>query len=138
MHLGGTTIRALIATAVVAVPVGALAPVAAADRGLLDDAITLTSGGLCVGHVHFATVFGPDTPYFGLVSALHGIGPCSVEVAVDWRNLDTGATGTVRQQVYGTGGTQISFDPGPGRITGTLTTDAPHKPGTFEFQRTAP
>ncbi|MFD5177889.1 hypothetical protein ACFWM1_18915 [Nocardia sp. NPDC058379] len=138
MHLGGTTIRALIAAAVVAVPVGALAPVAAADRGLLDDAITLTSGGLCVGHVHFATVFGPDTPYFGLVSALHGIGPCSVEVAVNWRNLDTGATGTVRQQVYGTGGTQISFDPGPGRITGTLTTDAPHKPGTFEFQRTAP
>ncbi|MGS2811267.1 hypothetical protein [Nocardia sp. MW-W600-9] len=137
MHLGGTTIRALIATAVVAAPLCALAPLAAADRGLLDDAITLTSGGRCVGHVHFATVFGPNTPYFGLVSALHGIGPCAVEVAVTWRNLDTGATGTVRQQVYGTGGTQISFDPGPGRITGTLTTDAPHKPGTFEFLRTA-
>ncbi|MGK8465068.1 hypothetical protein [Nocardia cyriacigeorgica] len=53
---------------------------------------------------------------------------------MNWRNLDTGA---VRQQIYGTGGTQIRFDPGPGRIVGTLTTNALHKPGSFEFQRTA-
>lgn len=135
---GSTTRSLLAATAAVAVPLLALAPAATADSNPLNDALTLTSSGFCVGHVDFELVFGPDTPYFGLISALHGVGPCSVEVAVHWHNVDTGATGTVRQRVYGTGGTQIRFDPGPGRITGTLTTDAPHKPGSFEFRRTAP
>ncbi|WP_336082783.1 hypothetical protein [Nocardia sp. SSK8] len=122
-------------TALLAGPALAVAPVAAADAGLLDDAITLTSAGFCVGHIHFETVFGTETRYFGLVSALHGVGPCSVDAGVHWRNLDTGAAGTVWQRIYGTGGTQIEFDPGPGRIVGTITTDAPHKPGRFEFVR---
>ncbi|MBF6319982.1 hypothetical protein IU453_24845 [Nocardia cyriacigeorgica] len=133
----GKTVRSLFAAAVVAVPLLALAPAATADSDPFNDAITTTSSGFCVGHIDFELIYGPDTPYFGLVSALHGIGPCSVEVAVNWRNLDTGAAGTVRHQIYGTGGTQIRFDPGPGRITGTLTTNALHKPGSFEFQRTA-
>ncbi|WP_278262503.1 hypothetical protein [Nocardia sp. AG03] len=135
MSLGGKTLRTVAAAAVLAGTGLAVAPVATADGGLLDDAITLTSAGVCVGHIHFETVFGTETPYFGLISALHGLGPCSVEAAVHWRNLDTGASGTVRHRIYGTVGTQIEFDPGPGRITGTITTDAPHKPGSFEFQR---
>ncbi|NEW48515.1 hypothetical protein GV792_00390 [Nocardia cyriacigeorgica] len=138
MHLGNKTTRSLIAAATVAVPLLAVAPIAAADSNPLNNAITLSSNGFCVGHIDFELIYGPNTPYFGLISALHGIGPCSVEVAVNWRNLDTGASGTVRQQIHGTGGTQIQFDPGPGHITGTLTTNAVHKPGSFDFQRTAP
>ncbi|MFI5716698.1 hypothetical protein [Nocardia sp. NPDC051750] len=137
MHFGRKSVRSLIVAGVVATPLLAVAPAASAEVPLLNDAITATSSGFCAGHIHFELVFGPDTPYFGLISALHGIGPCSVEAAVHWRNLDSGASGTVRQRVYGTGGTQITFDPGPGRIAGTITTDALHRPGSFEFQRTA-
>jgi len=139
MHLGRKAVKALVVSALIAVPALVLTPTASADRNPLWAAVTLTDGGLCAGHIDFETIYGPNSQYFGLISNIVGVGPCSVEVAVNWRNLDSGASGTVRQTIVGTGGSghQIAFSPGRGRISGTITTNAAHKPGYFEFVRTA-
>ncbi|WP_194815383.1 hypothetical protein [Nocardia sp. XZ_19_385] len=137
MRFGRKTTRSVTTAALIAAPLVAFAPMASAGDPLWS-AVTTTSSGACIGHIAFEPIYGPNTPYFALLTAMHGIGPCSVEAFVNWRNLDTGASGTVRQWLYGSGGYQISFAPGPGRITGTITTDALHRAGYFEFDRTAP
>ena len=137
MNLIEKAVKPAVVATFVATSFVTLAPPASAQSDPLQTAVTLTDNGFCVGHIEFLPVFGVNTPYWGLITNLIGIGPCSVDVFVNWRNADSGATGTVRHRIYGPGGggSQISFDPGNGRVAGTITTSALHKVGTFEFQR---
>ncbi|WP_227979244.1 hypothetical protein [Nocardia spumae] len=72
------------------------------------------------GAVSGQLTFDNWTPTFGQ--------PCTVGVAVNWRNLDSGATGGYSSVLTGNGSfeahsTQFELPTGPGRVALTLTTD---------------
>ncbi|WP_280255310.1 hypothetical protein [Nocardia wallacei] len=86
------------------------------------------------GIARFGVSWVRYTPTFGT--------PCNVTVFVNWRNLDTGASGSVGVPVSDgtswnqTPSTDMAEVPtGPGRVSVTASTDRPHIPaGPVEIQ----
>ncbi|MFD6155686.1 hypothetical protein ACFWF7_11365 [Nocardia sp. NPDC060256] len=111
---------------------------------------------LCYDPLTFATITGnagnrPDVGGPGGASVWYGIQhylfvypPCTVTVFANWRNLDTGDSGSVPVLVSGGWGFALPANPGAvgradlptgrGRISITTTTDRPHQAGpAYEF-----
>lgn len=117
------------------------APAAAADGGSFDTAYSLTNGA-CAAQVE-PSVTGdayPEHAAFSVSTIMFGAGECTLPVTLNWRNLDTGETGSVTRTAYGPGhwmndGRSALFHPGIGRFSATVTIGAAHvpDPGTVEF-----
>lgn len=136
------TTLALPAAAVIAVgTLAATAAPAAAEGGSFQTIYSLTDGP-CVAQVD-ASVNGPGYPEhasFTVSTITFGFGSCSLPVTLNWRNLDTGETGSITQIANGPGhwmndGRSALFRPGIGRFTATVTVGAAHTPdsGSVEF-----
>ncbi|MBB5912318.1 hypothetical protein BJY24_001185 [Nocardia transvalensis] len=141
-------LRSALAVAAVGGVIATVAPaaVAAGPRADLGDIHTL--GDICYGRgwvsgsaddaqpgaTQFWVTFTRWTPTFG--------NQCGVTVIVQWRNLDTGAEGTVPVPVADTGTATnanrpvlVSATTGSGRVSFTASTDRPHlPPATVELQ----
>jgi hypothetical protein len=83
----------------------------------------------------------PDSAVFGVEHTLAGVGPCSVDVSLQWRNLDTGETGTVTRHIEGPGfgitdPPSNIFRPGFGRFAATVSVNTSHTPESGELQFT--
>lgn len=135
---------ALALTAAAALAVGtpvATAASAAADGGSFQTVYSLTQGA-CAAQVD-TSVSGPGYPEhaaFTVSTIMFGVGQCSLPVTLNWRNLDTGETGTTTRTANGPGywmndGRSALFRPGIGRFTATVTVGAAHIPesGSVEF-----
>ncbi|MEU8900609.1 hypothetical protein [Nocardia sp. NPDC048505] len=103
---------------------------------------TLGQDGLCFGRIQSA--IGPEgqgLASFQVDAQLYGVGSCSVPLTLDWRNLDTGETGTRTVTVPGPGswniGRSAMFRPGGvGQFVATLRVGPAHlpEPGTITFR----
>ncbi|MFQ6393910.1 hypothetical protein ACLMAJ_10665 [Nocardia sp. KC 131] len=128
-----------------ATPVAAIALLAtaapAAAEGNFATVYSLTQGA-CVAQVD-SNVNGdayPSSAGFTVTTTMFGVGPCTLPVTLNWRNLDTGATGSFGVTAHGpgfwsNGGYSAIFQPGIGNFTSTVTVGATHvpEPGTQEF-----
>lgn len=125
--------------------VGAAAPASAeptANGGEFARMYTLAQGP-CVGVVS-ATVNGsgyPNAASFTVTHNLIGLGPCSLDVSLNWRNLDTNETGTFNRHIDGPGfgitdPASTIFYPGFGRFVGAVSVNAGHVPPSGEVQFT--
>lgn len=116
----------------------------------------MLGNGICVGMLSAAGVAydGPLSQYHVFPGTAHsielritqGFSPlgnwaptllaCDVTVIVDWRNLDTGRSGSVSQFIPAGHTSSWPFyllvDSGPGRVALTLRTDRPSVPATAE------
>ncbi|NUS42644.1 MAG: hypothetical protein HOQ24_02960 [Mycobacteriaceae bacterium] len=117
------------------------APAAAQSGGKFQTFYALAAGP-CVAVVD-SSVHGPGYPSsasFTVSANLIGLGPCSLDVTLQWRNVATGQTGTRTAHAVGPGywisdpKTTI-FQPGFGQFVGTVTVPTPHlgDPGQVEF-----
>ncbi|NUP25379.1 MAG: hypothetical protein HOQ44_01565 [Nocardia sp.] len=103
--------------------------------------------GICVGMLSAAGVAydGPLSQYHAFPGTAHsielritqGFSPLGdVTAIVDWRNLDTGRSGSVSHFIpAGNTGSRpfyVHVDPGPGRVALTVRTDRPGIPATAE------
>lgn len=135
----GFTLGLPAALAVVALT--ATAAPAAANGGKFQTAYSLTQG-LCIAQVD-ASVAGdayPQAAAFTVSTTMWGVGTCSLPVTLNWRNTETGETGSVTRNANGPGywmndGRGAIFSPGVGTFTGTVTIGQAHipEPGTLEF-----
>ncbi|GAA5058965.1 hypothetical protein [Nocardia callitridis] len=100
------------------------------------------ANGPCVGTVdtYVGGNFYPGMAGFTVATQLYGIGPCTLPITLNWRNLDTGETGSVAKEARGPGywgsdGRGALFSPGLGRFSATITIGGAHlpDPGTVEF-----
>lgn len=143
-------VRALLAAAACAGLLLAPATAAGADPGFrhtwFEGGASLADG-VCGGPVWGAAQTGENIPgqaHFYVRGTFFGISSnpgqsCRVEATVTWRNLDTGASGTVRGPVGKPWYPAFDPDPigmqisgtartGPGRVELTVTTALPHLP----------
>ncbi|MFQ6326327.1 hypothetical protein ACLMAL_09330 [Nocardia sp. CWNU-33] len=130
----------LSATPVAAVALLATAAPATAE-GKFATIYSLTQGA-CFAQVD-SSVNGdayPSSAAFTVSTTMFGIGPCTLPVTLNWRNLATGATGSFTVTANGPGYWSNSsysaiFQPGIGDFTSTVTIGAAHmpEPGNREF-----
>ncbi|WP_406273319.1 hypothetical protein OH799_34540 [Nocardia sp. NBC_00881] len=130
-----------VSAAAFAALLAAAAPAAAAPEGKFATIYTLAQGP-CVGQVD-ASVNGnayPNQAAFTVSSTLIGVGPCTLPITLNWRNVDTGAAGVFAVTAQGPGywgnsGHSALFAPGSGRFAATVTIGAVHMPelGPIEF-----
>ncbi|WP_280236239.1 hypothetical protein [Nocardia cyriacigeorgica] len=133
-------VPAASALAVTALAVTA-APAAAENGGKFQTVYSLTDGP-CVAQID-ASVTGPGYPEhasFTVTAHMYGVGSCRLPVTLNWRNLDTGETGSKTHTPSGPGtwmpdGRSALFAPGIGRFEATVTVGAAHipEPGTVQF-----
>lgn len=126
----------------VAAMVATAAPAAAQIVDPFESVYSLTQG-LCVAQVSSSVVSNayPEHAAFTVATTMYGVGGCSLPLTLNWRNVETGATGTFTVTAQGPGywsnsGRSALFRPGIGRFTATLTVGAPHipEPGSAEFR----
>ncbi|MFF3229053.1 hypothetical protein ACFYV7_40125 [Nocardia suismassiliense] len=131
--------------AMVGLTAGFAAPASAepaANGGEFSTMYTLAQGP-CVGTVN-ATVNGrgyPNAASFTVTHNLLGVGPCSLDVTLNWRNVDTGETGRFNRHIDGPGfgitdPASTIFYPGFGPFVGTVSINAGHLPESGEVQFT--
>lgn len=86
-------------------------------------------GGLCAGTVNAkVNVFDDsDQVSIGYQANFDGSGGCATTVMFNWRNLDTGAAGTITRHVVSWSYAEL-IEPGPGNIVVELVTTQPHLP----------
>ena len=138
-----TTAFALPAAAAVATGtlLATAAPAAAADGSSFATVYSLAQGA-CVAQVD-ASVNGnayPGHAAFTVSTIMFGAGTCQLPITLNWRNLDTGDTGTEVRSANGPGHWTTDpysslFQPGSGRFTATITVGAAHlpEPDSVEF-----
>ncbi|MEV6429717.1 hypothetical protein [Nocardia sp. NPDC051463] len=128
-----------------AAPVAAVALLTTAApataEGKFATAYSLTQGA-CFAQVE-TSVNGdayPSSAGFTVNTTMFGIGPCTLPVTLNWRNIATGATGSFAVTANGpgywsNGGYSAIFQPGIGDFTSTVTIGAAHvpDPGTRTF-----
>ncbi|MFC4124421.1 hypothetical protein [Nocardia rhizosphaerae] len=113
---------------------------------------TLATGWTCAGQVDGTAIPGPSDysgpgeaavylrgTFWSATPGSHESG-CSVTATVEWRNLDTGASGSTATVVVGGPAGQtgpavgVLLPTGPGRIEAAVrTTPLAHLPGTTQF-----
>ncbi|TSE02224.1 hypothetical protein FOS14_01015 [Skermania sp. ID1734] len=127
----------------------AAAPGAGATTTDFTQTQTLANGALiCGGNIRVWATTSPDWPDKAILNMQSGPligfgGPypfapvCNVPVNVDWRNLDTGATGrwsvNVVAGMYGSIQYALYQPTGTGHITATVTTGSLNIPGHGDF-----
>nr|WP_296769591.1 hypothetical protein [Rhodococcus sp. (in: high G+C Gram-positive bacteria)] len=111
------------------------APVITVGHGLYSDQVSA-----CVGYVDVRAGSDYDAPYPPnyVKFTPHFIGVsrvCSVSGTIDWRNLDTGQSGSRQWALSGWDGpsTYASIETGPGRVDLTITTTTPHISSSGQF-----
>ncbi|NKY52867.1 hypothetical protein [Nocardia vermiculata] len=117
-------------------------PAAAEDTGGAFTTVYSLANGPCAAVVD-SSVNGdayPGMAAFTVEVRLAGVGNCSLDVTLNWRNTETGETGSVTETANGPGywsnsGRSALFDPGYGEFTGTVTVGAAHipEPGEVHF-----
>lgn len=135
------TLPAAAAALTVAALTATSAPAAATDGGSFDTVYSLAEGP-CVAQLD-ASVTGdayPEHAAFTVSTIMFGVGSCNLPVTLNWRNVDTGATGAVTKTANGPGhwmndGRSALFRPGIGRFTATVTVGTAHipEPGSVDF-----
>ncbi|GAB2638174.1 hypothetical protein [Nocardia goodfellowii] len=135
------TLPAAGAIATAAVLTLTAAPASAANGGKFQTIYSLTNG-LCFAVVD-SSVHGPGYPSsatFTVSTNMTGVGSCSLDVTLHWRNVDTGETGTRTAKATGPGfwisdPKSTVFQPGFGKFVGTVTVNALSVPpsGQVEF-----
>ncbi|MFI9403968.1 hypothetical protein [Nocardia sp. NPDC052316] len=130
-----------VPAAAAAALVATAAPAAAQIVDPFESVYSLTQG-LCVAQVSSSVVSNayPEHAGFTVATTMYGVGSCSLPLTLNWRNVDTGETGTFTVTAQGPGywsnsGRSALFRPGIGKFTATLTVGAAHipEPGTGEF-----
>ncbi|MEV0061420.1 hypothetical protein [Nocardia sp. NPDC050718] len=141
---------AIVAAAAGGLLLGTTATASAATT--LAPTYTLATGWTCAGQVDGTAIPGPSDysgpgeaavylrgTFWSATPGSHESG-CSVTATVDWRNLDTGASGSTATVVAGGPAGQtgpavgVLLPTGPGRIEATVrTTPLAHLPGTTQF-----
>lgn len=132
---------AALTTATLTAAPAAAAPAPAVSGDSFGTVYSLAYGA-CIAQVE-PSVTGdayPEHAAFTVSSIMFGAGDCTLPVTLNWRNLDTGQTGTVTRTPTGPGywmndGRAALFSPGVGRFSATVTVGAAHipEPGTVEF-----
>ncbi|MFI6867232.1 hypothetical protein [Nocardia sp. NPDC050406] len=133
-----------VTTATTASVVALAAPAAAGGGGSFNTLYSLTNGP-CVAVVD-SSVKGdayPNSAAFTVKANLYGLAQCGLTVTLNWRNLDTGQTGSKSVTPSGPGlwmndGKSAIFQPGIGHIKATVTVDQQHlgQSGEVEFEVT--
>ncbi|WP_228824100.1 hypothetical protein [Nocardia blacklockiae] len=135
---------ALAATALVAgaTVLGTAGPAAAESSGGQFTRVYSLANGPCVAIVD-SSVNGnayPGAAGFTASVTLIGVGSCSLDVTLNWRNVATGETGSKTHHANGPGywsndGRSSLFSPGYGDFVGTVTVGAAHvpEPGELPF-----
>ncbi|MFC9894447.1 hypothetical protein ACFVMC_12190 [Nocardia sp. NPDC127579] len=119
-----SAVGAVAAATVLTVTAG---PAVAENGGKFQTFYSLTNG-LCVAVVD-SSVHGPGYPSsatFTVSTNMTGVGSCSLDVTLHWRNVDTGETGTRTQTAKGPGywisdPKTTVFQPGFGTFVGHVT-----------------
>ncbi|WP_306356544.1 MULTISPECIES: hypothetical protein [unclassified Nocardia] len=145
--LGRTAVLGIAVTAALVATTGTASAATA-----FSPTYTLATGWTCAGEVSGTAIPGPSDysapgeaavylrgTFWSATPGSHQSG-CSVTATVDWRNLDTGASGSTATVVVGgpfgeTGpATGVLLPTGPGRVEATVST-APllHHPGQATF-----
>ncbi|RRQ29243.1 hypothetical protein DK926_05010 [Rhodococcus sp. Eu-32] len=143
-----TVARVVAVAAVAGATVIAPSSVAQADTVNFSPIITFGRGlvvgelAACVGYIDVRAASDYDAPYPPnyLTFTTHFIGVsrvCLVDGTIEWRNLDTGQTGSRPWAVSGWDGpnarTIASIETGPGRVSVTVNTTSPHIPSRGQF-----
>ncbi|AFU00353.1 hypothetical protein [Nocardia brasiliensis] len=141
------SLKALFAVpAVPAVAVATMVATAAPAAAQLHDSFATVyslSQGLCVASVSSGVTGNayPEHAGFYVATTMYGVGGCTLPLTLNWRNVDTGETGTFTVTAQGPGywsnsGRSALFHPGLGKFTATLTVGAAHipEPGEVEFR----
>ncbi|WP_072804129.1 hypothetical protein [Rhodococcoides yunnanense] len=114
-----------------------LTPIVTLGHGLSSDQIAP-----CIGYIDVQAASDYPAPYPPnyVRFTTHFIGiaqACSVSGTIEWRNLDTGESGSRQWAVSGWDGpsapTFASIEPGAGRVSLNITTTMPHIPGRGQF-----
>ena len=136
-----TTLSAAVLVAG-ATAIATATPAAAQDNGGPFDRVYSLADGPCAGIVD-SSVAGdtyPDAAGFTTGVYLYGVGPCSLDVTLNWRNVFTGEVGSKTHHATGPGywgndGRSALFFPGIGEFVGTVTVGAAHvpEPGEVHF-----
>ncbi|MBB5917907.1 hypothetical protein BJY24_006819 [Nocardia transvalensis] len=137
--IGSLTALSAVGLTAAAAVIGTAAPASADTNGGKFTKIYSLTNGPCVAVVD-SSVGGdtyPSSAGFTVSATLIGVGPCSLDVTLNWRNVDTGETGTKTQHASGPGywgndGRSAIFSPGIGNFVGTVTTSAGHVPESGE------
>ncbi|MEU7763975.1 hypothetical protein AB0B25_02465 [Nocardia sp. NPDC049190] len=133
----GALVAALCAGAFAA----SVAPAAADQPAFVSIGVVHTLGDSCYGQGQAgisAPTGAPGTTRFGIsfVKYTPTFGqPCTIKALANWRNLDTGATGTVTVPVTDSSSSNqapptvfADLPTGPGRVQVSMTTDRLHLP----------
>ncbi|MEV6322057.1 hypothetical protein AB0M45_12810 [Nocardia sp. NPDC051787] len=139
--MNSTTALLALPAVAAATLVATAAPATAAPAVEFATVYTLAQGA-CAGQLEMS-VNGdayPNQAAFTVSTTLVGVGPCSLPVTLNWRNVATGQTGAFQVIAHGPGYWANSshstlFAPGIGHFTATVTVGALHfpEPGTVEF-----
>ncbi|MFI6041192.1 hypothetical protein ACIA8C_06130 [Nocardia sp. NPDC051321] len=130
-----TAVSALAAAAALL----ATATPATADTGGGFATMYSLADGPCVAQVK-SSVHSPAYPNaagFTVETLMPGVGPCHLDVTLQWHNVDTGESGTFTQTAVGPGiwmtpGRSHIFYPGFGRFVGTVSLGPAHFPESGE------
>ncbi|GAA5044878.1 hypothetical protein [Nocardia callitridis] len=137
MSIRTTATRLITATALVAAPLAlAAAPAAAeSDQQSWDTIFTLANSGLCGARIDPSVGHGGLADGGAIINfqtTMWGVGDCRVTVTGHWSNLDNGRTGTVVQEMTGTGYRHYGAEPhavtGPGHVVVSFEVDGAHLP----------
>ncbi|GAA5099640.1 hypothetical protein [Nocardia iowensis] len=129
----------LAVPAIAAAAVFASAAPATADSGGSFATIYSLNNGPCAAQVN-SSVHSPAYPNaagFTVETTMLGVGSCTLDVTLNWRNIDTGETGAFTQTAIGPGmwmtpGRSHIFYPGFGRFVGTIAVGPAHFPESGE------
>ncbi|MEU6562177.1 hypothetical protein [Nocardia nova] len=146
MHSFRSTSRTVAALAAAGlagagVVLAAAAPASADDAGGKFATVYSMTDGPCVAVID-SSVHGdayPGMAAFTVGGPLIGVGHCTLDITLNWRNVDTGETGSFTQTANGPGywgnsGYSALFSPGYGNFVGTVTVGAAHVPEPGEVQ----
>ncbi|WP_324192658.1 hypothetical protein [Nocardia transvalensis] len=131
---------AAVSTAAV---IATAAPASADPNGGKFTTVYSLANGPCVAIVD-TSVNGnayPGAAAFTVGANLLGVGPCSLPITLNWRNLDNGQAGSFTQIANGPGfwgnsGPGAIFNPGYGNFAATVSVAAPHIPESGELRFT--
>ncbi|WP_280276886.1 hypothetical protein [Nocardia wallacei] len=140
--IGSTTALAAAALVAGASVIATAAPASADTNGGQFTRVYSLANGPC-GAIVDSSVNGnayPGAAGFTAAVTLIGVGSCSLDVTLNWRNVATGETGTKTHRANGPGfwsndGRSAIFSPGYGDFVGTVTVGAAHvpEPGELHF-----
>ncbi|MEV2223628.1 hypothetical protein AB0E01_27645 [Nocardia vinacea] len=118
------------------------APASADSSGGKFATIYSLTNGPCVAIVD-SSVNGnayPGMAAFTVTAQMIGVGQCSLDITLNYRNVDTGETGSFTAHANGPGfwgnsGYSALFSPGHDNFVGTVTANAAHfpEPGAVQF-----